>query len=77
MFDIKDTNPFVTESQSNNNIVSIMTIHDGSSSINIKLNGINYHVWFKILKILRGKKRICYRKKNYSKRRSTFDKWEA
>lgn len=44
MFDIKDTNPFVTESQSNNNIVSIMTIHDGSSSINIKLNGINYHV---------------------------------
>lgn len=76
MFETKDSesleSSYVIGDQFDSKIVSTTTIHNRSSSINITLDGSNYCVWFKILKmhiVGKEKKRILYREKSCSKRR--------
>lgn len=71
MHDIKESNPSVTERQSNNKIVSTTSMHDKFSLINIKFDSINYCIWFKILKIY-----ITQKKNSLKKDDLTFNKWE-
>lgn len=42
--------PSIIPTQFNNKITSNMIIRDNSFSINFKLDGINYHIWFKKFK---------------------------
>ncbi|XP_071902889.1 uncharacterized protein [Coffea arabica] len=73
------TKPDVESPNSKN--LSTLTIQDASSSIHIKLDGINYRVWSKILQMhIAGRKKKGYingKKAAPAVDDSSYDEWEA